>query len=89
MLPYYNVNIYMVASAVLVIPPAPKKASCDVLYFTKYGLKAQGHDPVISVECALKYFSMLFFYHNRKSKQAVATCVVMTIYVFIFETRFL
>lgn len=51
----------MVASAVLVIPPAPKKASCDVLYFTKYGLKAQGHDPVISVECALKYFSMLFF----------------------------
>lgn len=84
----------MVASAVLVIffpkNKQTKKASCDVLYFTKYGLKAQGHDPVISVECALKYFSMLFFLnHNRKSKQAVATCVVMTIYVFIFETRFL
>lgn len=56
----------MVASAVLVIffpknKQTKKKASCDVLYFTKYGLKAQGHDPVISVECALKYFSMLFF----------------------------
>lgn len=36
---------------------------------------------VISVECALKYFSMLFLNHNRKGKQAVATCVVTTIYV--------
>lgn len=41
---------------------------------------------LIAVECALKYF---FKNPNSKSKQAVVTYVVMTVYVFIFETRFL
>lgn len=45
---------------------------------------------IIAVECALKYFSMIFKnYYSKISKQAVVLCKVMTIYVFIFEIRFL
>lgn len=53
----------MVASAVLVIffPPPQKKASCDVLYFTKYGLKAQGHDPCYISWMCIEIFFYAFF----------------------------
>lgn len=44
---------------------------------------------LIAVECALKYFSIFLKNSNSKSKQAVVTYVVMAVYVFIFETRFL
>lgn len=57
----------MVASAVLVIslpPPQKKIASCDVLYFTKYGLKAQGHHP-----CYISWMCIeIFFYAFFKSQ---------------------
>lgn len=42
---------------------------------------------IIAVECALKYFSIFFLNHHRKSKQAVVTCMVITVYVFIFENQ--
>lgn len=77
----------MVASTVLVISFPKCLMWCFMPH--KVWFKAQGHDPSYSSWMCIEIFFYFFKNPNSKSKQAVVTYVVMTVYVFIFETRFL